>query len=110
KHTLIVVDRKEELKMIIEAAKKLNVRPHIGFRVKLHSKGSGKWIDSSGDRSKFGLTSSEIVAGLGSLKEHDMLDCLELLHFHIGSQIPSISTIKTSLREGVRFYTEVTKL
>jgi arginine decarboxylase len=86
------------------------VKPHIGFRVKLHSKGSGKWIDSSGDRSKFGLTSSEIVAGIASLKEHNMLECLELLHFHIGSQIPNIGTIKTSLREGVRFYTEVTKL
>lgn len=110
KHTIIVVDRKEELKMIIDAAKKLNVRPHIGFRVKLHSKGAGKWIDSSGDRSKFGLTSSEIVAGLKTLQDNGMLECLELLHFHIGSQIPDIGTIKTSLREGARFYTEVTKM
>ncbi len=110
KHTIIVVDRREELKMIVEAAKKLNVKPHIGFRVKLHSKGSGKWIDSSGDRSKFGLTSSELVAGVQLLKDNDMLESLELLHFHIGSQIPNIGTIKTSLREGARFYTEVTKL
>ena len=105
--TLIVVDRFEELKLIIDAAKKLNTRPHIGFRVKLNTQGAGKWVDSSGARSKFGLTTPEVVEGLEALKKENMLDCLELIHFHIGSQIPSIQSVKSSLKEGVRFFTEV---
>lgn len=107
KHTIIVVDRFEELLMIIEASKKLNARPHIGFRVKLNSQGAGKWVDSSGARSKFGLTTTEIVEGFELLKRENMLDCLELCHFHIGSQIPAIQSIKASLKEGVRFYSEL---
>lgn len=107
RHTIIVVDRFEELKLIIAAAKKLNIRPHIGFRAKLSSQGAGKWVDSSGARSKFGLTSVEIVEGIELLKKEAMIDCLELLHFHIGSQIPAIQNIKSSLKEGVRFFTEI---
>lgn len=107
RHTIIVVDRFEELKMIIESAKKLNTRPHIGFRAKLNTQGAGKWVDSSGARSKFGLTSVEIVEGFELLKKEGMLDCLELLHFHIGSQIPVIQSLKSSLKEGARFYTEL---
>lgn len=110
RHTIIVVDRFEEIKMIVDAAKKFNTKPHIGFRSKLNTQGAGKWVDSSGARSKFGLTSVEIVEGVEYLKKHDMLDCLELLHFHIGSQIPSIQHIKSSLKEGARFYTELYKL
>jgi arginine decarboxylase len=107
KHTIIVVDRYEELKLIIAAAKKLNTRPHIGFRAKLTNQGAGKWVDSSGARSKFGLTTVEIVEGMELLKQEGMLDCLELLHFHIGSQIPAIQSLKSSLKEGARFFTEV---
>lgn len=107
RYTLIVVDRFEELKLIIDAAKKLNARPHIGFRVKLNTQGAGKWVDSSGARSKFGLTTPELVEGIEQLRRENMLDCLELIHFHIGSQIPSIQSIKSSLKEGVRFFTEV---
>lgn len=107
RHTIIVVDRYEELKIIIEAAKKLNTRPHIGFRAKLNTQGAGKWIDSSGARSKFGLTSTEIVDGVELLRKEGMLDCLELLHFHIGSQIPAIQSLKSSLKEGARFFTEL---
>lgn len=107
RHTIIVVDRYEELKMIIDASKKLNARPRIGFRSKLNTQGAGKWVDSSGARSKFGLTAIEIVDGIEVLKKENMLDCLELLHFHIGSQIPRIQSIKSSLKEGVRFYTEL---
>lgn len=107
KHTIIVVDRYEELLLIIAAAKKLNARPHIGFRVKLNSQGAGKWVDSSGARSKFGLTTVEVVEGLELLKRENMIDCLELVHFHIGSQIPVIQSIKSSLKEGVRFFTEI---
>lgn len=107
RNTIIVVDRFSELPMIVAAAKKFNTRPKIGFRAKLHSKGAGKWVDSTGDRSKFGLTPMEIVECIEVLKAEDMLDCVELLHFHIGSQIPSISSIKGSLKEGTRFYTEL---
>jgi arginine decarboxylase len=110
RHTIIVVDRFEELSMIIDAAKKFKARPHIGFRAKLNTQGAGKWVDSSGARSKFGLTTTEIVEGIEILKRENMLDCLELFHFHIGSQIPSIQHIKSSLKEGVRFFTELHKL
>jgi arginine decarboxylase len=107
RHTIIVVDRYEELDLIINASKKLNARPHIGFRAKLNTQGAGKWIDSSGARSKFGLTSMEIVEGMERLKRENMIDCLELLHFHIGSQIPAIQSLKSSLKEGARFFTEL---
>jgi arginine decarboxylase len=107
RNTIIVVDRIGELPMIIEAAKKFNTAPKIGLRAKLHSKGSGKWIESSGDRSKFGLTALEIVDAVEMLKREDMLSSLELLHYHIGSQISSISSVKGSLKEGTRFYTEL---
>lgn len=110
RNTIIVVDRKEELKMIVDVAKKFNVRPKIGFRAKLNTQGAGKWVDSSGARSKFGLTSSEIVEGVEFLKAEGMLDCLELLHYHIGSQVPQIQSIKSSLKEGARFYVELFKM
>ena len=107
RNTIIVVDRREELPMIIAAAKKLNARPQIGFRAKLNTQGAGKWVDSSGARSKFGLTAVEIVEGVELLKKEGLLDCLQLLHYHIGSQVPSISSIKSSLKEGARFFTEL---
>lgn len=107
RHTIIVVDRYEELKLIIQVAKKLKTMPHIGFRAKLNTQGAGKWIDSSGARSKFGLTSTEIVDGVELLKKEGMIECLELLHFHIGSQIPMIQSLKSSLKEGARFFTEL---
>lgn len=108
--TLIVVDRMSELPVILDVAKRLNTRPKIGFRTKLNSKGAGKWVESSGARSKFGLTPTELVAGVEVLKRENMLDCLELIHFHIGSQITSIQAIKTSLTEGARFFVELYKM
>ena len=110
RNTYIVIDRFEELNMVIEASKKLNIRPKIGFRAKLNTQGSGKWVESSGAKSKFGLTPSEIVYGVEVLKKEDMLSSLELLHFHIGSQITSIQAIKSSLKEAVRYYTELFSL
>lgn len=110
RNTIIVVDRKEELKLIVDSAKKLNMRPKIGFRAKLNTQGAGKWVDSSGARSKFGLSAVEIVEGVEVLRKEGMLDCLELLHYHIGSQVPSISSIKSSLKEGARFYVELFKM
>lgn len=108
--TYIVIDRFEELNMVIKAAKKLSIRPKIGFRAKLNAQGAGKWVESSGARSKFGLTASEIVRGIDILKNEDMLDSLELLHFHIGSQITSIHAIKSSMKEAARFFAELYSL
>jgi arginine decarboxylase len=110
RHTVIVVDRLSELPMIIESAKNLGIRPHIGFRAKLDSKGAGKWIESSGAKSKFGLTSSEMIHGIDLLKREEMLDCLEMLHFHIGSQITALRAIKDSLVEASRIYVELASL
>ena len=107
RQVIIVVDRKDELKIITDVAAKLNMRPKIGFRAKLNTQGAGKWVDSAGAKSKFGLTAVEIVEGVEFLKSKGMLDCLELLHYHIGSQVPSIQSIKSSLKEAARFYTEL---
>ena len=103
----IVVERLEELNIILKTAQSLRVKPNIGFRIKLHTQGNGKWMESSGFKSKFGLTASEIVRGLGILKEYSCLDRLKLLHFHIGSQVPSIHPIKSAIRESARIMTEL---
>ncbi len=110
RNCIIVIDRVDEIRLTIEVSKKLNIKPNIGFRCKLNSQGGGRWIESSGARSKFGLTPSEIVRGVAQLEEADLLDRLVLLHFHIGSQIPSIQSIKASVKEGARFYTELKRL
>ena len=107
RNTFIVVDRYSELAMIIAAGRRLDIRPKIGFRAKLNTPGSGRWSESSGAKSKFGLTPSEIVKGLEVLRTENMLDCLQLIHFHIGSQIPSIQAIKAAIKEGARFFTEI---
>jgi arginine decarboxylase len=107
RNTVIVVDRYSELNMIIAASKRLGIRPHIGFRAKLNTPGSGRWSETSGSKSKFGLTPSEIVRGVDTLRGEGMLDCLELIHFHIGSQIPSIQAIKAAIKEGARFFAEI---
>ncbi len=105
--TFIVVDRFAELQLIVNASKKLNIRPKIGLRAKLNTQGAGKWTESSGARSKFGLSPSEIVSTVNLLKAEDMVDCIELLHFHVGSQVPSIQHIKGSIKEAARFYVEL---
>jgi arginine decarboxylase len=107
RHPIIVIDRCAELEMILRASKRLNLRPHLGVRVRLTSKGSGKWVESAGDRSKFGLTASEVVRVVERLREADMLDCLEMMHFHIGSQITSIGAIKDALKESSRVFAEI---
>ena len=106
----IVVERREELDLILKTAQSLKVKPNIGFRVKLNTQGNGKWISSSGSKSKFGLTSSEIVYAVDILKKHSALDTLTLLHFHIGSQISSIHPIKSAIREVTRIMTELCEL
>ena len=87
KRIFIVVEKLNEIDIIAKAAKKLNVMPNIGIRIKLASTGSGKWAESGGDASKFGLTASELLQALEKLDEKGLHDCLRLIHFHIGSQI-----------------------
>jgi arginine decarboxylase len=107
RNVIIVIDRYQELPLLLNVARQLDIRPTIGFRAKLENKGAGKWVDSSGPRSKFGLTALEIVEGVEFLKKEGMLDCLQLLHFHIGSQITSIRPIKDSLQEACRIYADL---
>jgi arginine decarboxylase len=105
-----VVEKYTELALILEYAEKIGVRPQIGMRVKLASRGSGRWQSSGGFRSKFGLTVTEIMRGLEELKARGMQDCLKLLHFHLGSQITNIRIVKAALNEAARVYTELAKL
>ena len=107
KKVFIVVEKLNELVLTIEIAKRLKVKPNIGIRVKLASSGSGKWEESGGDGSKFGLNSSELLEALEILKEHDMTESFQLIHFHIGSQITKIRRIKTALREAAQFYVQL---
>ncbi len=106
----IVVEKMFELEKIITLAKKTGISPRLGIRVKLSSKGTGKWATSGGEDAKFGLRMSEIIAAIDILREAELIDCVKLLHFHIGSQITKIDKIKTALIEGTRVYTEMKKL
>lgn len=107
KRIYIVVEKLNELKLITKIAKQHKIRPNIGIRVKLASSGSGKWEDSGGDVSKFGLTSSELIEALEYLEKREMKDCLKLIHFHIGSQVTKIRRIKLALREASQFYVQL---
>jgi arginine decarboxylase len=110
RYPLIVIDRLAELETVIQVSRRLQLRPHIGVRARLASRGAGKWFESSGDKSKFGLTSTELVELASTLRAAGMLDCLEMLHFHIGSQITAIRAIKDALRESSRIYAELHQL
>ncbi|MDD3036322.1 biosynthetic arginine decarboxylase [Bacteroides sp.] len=107
KRIFLVVEKMNELKLIAKMAKQLNVLPNIGIRIKLASSGSGKWEESGGDASKFGLTSSELLEALDYMENKGLKDCLKLIHFHIGSQITKIRRIKTALREASQFYVQL---
>jgi arginine decarboxylase, biosynthetic len=107
KQVFIVIEKLNELKLVAELAKKHKIRPNIGIRIKLASAGSGKWEESGGDVSKFGLTSSELLEALDILQKYKMEDCLKLIHFHIGSQVTKIRRIKTALREAAQFYVQL---
>ena len=99
----LVVEKLNELRLIADISKRLKIRPNIGIRIKLASSGSGKWEESGGDGSKFGLNSSELLEALDFLEKAKMTDCLKLIHFHIGSQITNIRRIKTALTEASQF-------
>ncbi|CAI8261907.1 MAG: Biosynthetic arginine decarboxylase [Puniceicoccaceae bacterium MED-G32] len=107
KSVFLVVEQLSEIQRIIRISKELAIQPKIGFRIKLSTVGEGKWARSSGEEAKFGLTSPEIVDAAESLKEAGLADCLELIHFHIGSQVPNIQTIKRATVEATRYYCEL---
>ncbi len=110
RRVVITIDRMGELDTILAAAAELDLRPVIGVRARLTTKGAGKWVESTGDRSKFGLTTAEIVATVDRLRDLGMLDCLQLLHFHIGSQITNIRAVKDALKESSRIFVELYRL
>ena len=110
KRVFIVVEKLNELDTILEVSKSLNVRPNIGIRIKLAASGSGKWEESGGDASKFGLTCGELLTAVHKLEENNMKDCLRLIHFHIGSQITKIRRIQNALREASQFYVDLRKM
>ena len=103
----LVVEKLNELKLIASISKRLKIRPNVGIRIKLASSGSGKWEESGGDVSKFGLNSSELLEALDILEKNKMKDCLHLIHFHIGSQVTKIRRIKNALREASQFYVQL---
>ena len=110
KKMFIVLEKLNELKLILSIADRIKIRPNIGMRIKLASSGSGKWEESGGDQSKFGLTASDILEALALIEKEDYKDCLKLLHFHLGSQITNIRKIKAGLREVAQFYVQISRL
>ncbi len=108
--TFIVVEKASELPLVIEEAKALGVRPVLGVRMRLASLGAGKWQNSGGDKAKFGLSPRQLLVLIGQLRDAGMLDCLQLLHFHMGSQISNVRDIGRGVREAVRYFVEVSRL
>ena len=109
-HVYIVVEKPSELELILDEAARLNITPRIGVRARLASQGSGKWQASGGEKSKFGLNAAQILRLVERLREADKLDCLQLVHFHLGSQIANIRDIQGGIRECGRFYAELRHL
>jgi arginine decarboxylase len=107
---ILVVEKPSELKLIHDVSRRTGIKPTIGIRAKLSTKGSGKWEASAGDRSKFGLSAGELLKAVDYLRSVDMLDSFQLLHFHLGSQISAIRSLKEALKEAGRYYVEIAKL
>jgi arginine decarboxylase len=107
---IVVLERIEEFDLVLKASERLGIRPILGVRAKLAAKGMGRWKESAGDRAKFGLTTAQIVELVDRLSEKSMLDCLKLLHFHIGSQISSIIPVKNAIQEAANIYVELAKM
>jgi arginine decarboxylase len=110
KRIIMVVEKVEELRAIIEVSQQLGVEPLVGVRIRLLAKSSGKWSTSGGENAKFGLSTAEMMEAGELLRAHKMEDCLKLVHFHIGSQIPDIQTVKRAVREGARYYAKLKQL
>jgi arginine decarboxylase len=110
KKVIIVVEKLEELAHVLRVSKEMRVEPMIGLRVRLLSKGSGKWATSAGENAKFGLSTADLVEASDMLHEAGLAHCLNLVHFHVGSQVPDIRTIKRATREAARFYAKLLKM
>ncbi len=106
----IVIEKLSELDIVLKEAQRLNVKPLLGVRARLASQGSGKWQSSGGDKSKFGLSSTQILELVKTLKEHNLLESLELIHFHLGSQMSNIRDIVRGVRESAAFFVQLSKL
>ncbi len=102
--TILVVEMPGEVNLIMERAERMNIRPRLGIRAKLATRAEGHWMESGGDRSMFGLNASHVIDIVDLLRKREMLDCLHMLHFHLGSQIPNIRNIRAAVSEGCRFY------
>ncbi|MCC6821696.1 MAG: biosynthetic arginine decarboxylase [Verrucomicrobia subdivision 3 bacterium] len=110
KKVIMVVEKLEELRQIIAVSKQLGVEPLVGIRARLLSKGAGKWAESGGENAKFGLSTAELLAATELLKAEKLGHCLKLIHFHIGSQVPDILTVKRAVQEATRFYAKLRKM
>jgi arginine decarboxylase len=110
KKIFMVVEKLEELAAILQVSREVGVEPLIGLRVRLQSKGAGKWATSGGENAKFGLSTADLVAASETLKREGLAHCLQLVHFHVGSQVPDIGTIKRAVREAARFYAKMAKM
>jgi arginine decarboxylase len=110
KTVVLVVEKLEELRQIIAVSRQVAVEPRLGIRVRLTSKGAGKWAESGGDNAKFGLSTAELLMAADLLRAEKMEHCFKLLHFHIGSQVPDILTIKKAVQEAARFYAKLFKM
>ena len=107
---IIVLEQIEEVQLVIDASRQLGIQPLLGIRAKLSTQGVGRWGKSSGDGAKFGLTIPEIIQAVDQLREANLLDSLELLHFHVGSQISAINVVKDAIREASKIYVELAQL
>ena len=110
KKVILVVEKLEELGQVLRVSKEMGVEPMIGFRVRLLSKGAGKWATSGGENAKFGLSTADLVEASDMLHAAGLAHCLNLVHFHVGSQVPDIVTIKRATREAARFYAKLSKM
>ena len=110
KKVIMVVEKLEELKQIISVSRQFGVEPLVGIRSRLLSKGAGRWAESGGENAKFGLSTVELLAAVELLKAENLAHCFKLLHFHIGSQVPDILTVKKAVQEAARFYAKLYKM
>src|SRR5213594_376128 len=110
KKVIMVVEKLEELRQIISVSRQLGVEPLIGVRARLLSRGAGKWAESAGENAKFGLSTAQLLAAAELLKSENLSHCFKLIHFHIGSQVPDILTVKKAVQEAARFYGKLYKM
>jgi len=110
KKVIMVIEKIEELHRVLQVAEEMAVAPMVGIRIRLQTKGAGKWALSGGENAKFGLSTSELLEAAALLKQRNMMDAFQLVHFHVGSQIPDILTVKRAVREATRYYAKLQKM